>query len=97
MPRPRILLLDEPSAGLSPAKATELFDTVADIRDRDGVSVLLVEQNARQAMAISDTAVVLVQGRVALAGTASDLATDPQVRELYLGGLPVSSNSEAQQ
>src|SRR5690606_23331842 len=60
MPRPRILLLDEPSAGLSPAKVSELFETIADIRDHDKVTVLIVEQNAAQALAISDVGVVLV-------------------------------------
>ena len=95
MPRPRILLLDEPSAGLSPAKVSELFETIADIRDHDKVTVLIVEQNAAQALAISDVGVVLVTGRVALRDQADALMTNPQVRELYLGGLPADLPAEA--
>jgi branched-chain amino acid transport system ATP-binding protein len=88
MPRPRTLLLDEPSAGLSPAKVTELFDAIAEIRDREGVTVLLVEQNAVQSLAISDKGFLLVQGKVVMADTAGRLLSDPHVSELYLGGLP---------
>jgi len=90
MPRPELLLLDEPSAGLSPAKVTELFDTIVDIRAREDVTVLCVEQNAVQSLAVSDRGIVLVQGQIALEGAAHDLLTDPQVSELYLGGLPAS-------
>lgn len=90
MPRPEVLLLDEPSAGLSPAKVTELFDTIVDIRAREDVTVLCVEQNAVQSLAVSDRGIVLVQGQIALEGAAHDLLTDPQVNELYLGGLPAS-------
>lgn len=90
MPRPEVLLLDEPSAGLSPAKVTELFDTIVDIRAREDVTVLCVEQNAVQSLAVSDRGVVLVQGQIALEGPAHELLTDPQVSELYLGGLPPS-------
>lgn len=88
MPRPRILLLDEPSAGLSPTRVAELFDTIAEIREHDQVTVLIVEQNAVQALGISDVGVVLIQGRVAMRDTARRLLDDPKVRELYLGGLP---------
>ncbi|MGY1917143.1 ABC transporter ATP-binding protein [Blastococcus sp. SYSU DS0973] len=95
MPRPDVLLLDEPSAGLSPAKVTELFDTIVDIRARERVTVLCVEQNAVQSLAVSDRGLVLVQGQVALQGTAADLLQDPQVSELYLGGLPAAT-SDAQ-
>lgn len=91
MPRPDVLLLDEPSAGLSPAKVTELFDTIVAIRDREDVTVLCVEQNAVQSLAVSDRGMVLVQGQVALEGTARELLLDPQVSELYLGGLPASA------
>jgi branched-chain amino acid transport system ATP-binding protein len=91
MPRPDVLLLDEPSAGLSPAKVTELFDTIVDIRARENVTVLCVEQNAVQSLAVSDRGLVLVQGQVALEGRAHDLLLDPQVSELYLGGLPAST------
>lgn len=88
MPRPRTLLLDEPSAGLSPAKVTELFDAIAEIREQDEVTVLIVEQNAVQALAISDSGIVLIQGQVALRDTAPNLLIDPKISELYLGGLP---------
>jgi branched-chain amino acid transport system ATP-binding protein len=91
MPRPEVLLLDEPSAGLSPAKVTELFDTIVDVRAREEVTVLCVEQNAVQSLAISDRGIVLVQGQIALEGPAAQLLVDPQVSELYLGGLPVST------
>lgn len=93
MPRPRLLLLDEPSAGLSPAMVTELFDTVADIRRQDAVTVLLVEQNATQALAISDRGVVLTRGRVAMQDRATTLLTDPHVAELYLGEVSTSDSS----
>lgn len=91
MPRPDVLLLDEPSAGLSPAKVTELFDTIVAIREEEDVTVLCVEQNAVQSLAVSDRGLVLVQGQVALEGPARQLMHDPQVSELYLGGLPAST------
>ena len=88
MTRPRCLLLDEPSAGLSPLMLEKLFETLAEIRARDGVTVLVVEQNAAQSLAVSDRGLVLVLGRVALEGAASSLLDDPRVSELYLGGAP---------
>lgn len=91
MPGPDVLLLDEPSAGLSPAKVTELFDTVVGIRDQENITVLCVEQNAVQSLAVSDRGIVLVQGQVALEGRAQDLLLDSQVSELYLGGLPADT------
>jgi branched-chain amino acid transport system ATP-binding protein len=91
MPRPDVLLLDEPSAGLSPAKVTELFDTIVDIRAQEDVTVLCVEQNAVQSLAVSDRGIVLVQGQVALQGPAQELLLDSQVSELYLGGLPAAT------
>jgi branched-chain amino acid transport system ATP-binding protein len=91
MPRPEVLLLDEPSAGLAPAKVTELFDTIVEIRAEQHVTVLCVEQNAVQSLAVSDRGVVLVQGRIALAGPAAELLDNAQVREMYLGGLPSSA------
>lgn len=94
MPRPDVLLLDEPSAGLSPAKVTELFDAVVGIRAQENVTVLCVEQNAVQSLAISDRGIVLVQGQVALEGPARQLIADPQVSELYLGGLPTATGPE---
>lgn len=86
MARPRLLLLDEPSAGLSPKMLIEVFQAVMDIRAKEQVTVLMVEQNALEALRISDRAYVLAMGAVALTGHAKSLMDDPQVRELYLGG-----------
>ncbi len=82
---PRLLLLDEPSAGLSPKMVADLFRKLAEIRDA-GVSIVLVEQNVRAALAIADRLYVLVEGRNRLQGTAGDLAADPIIAALYLGG-----------
>lgn len=86
MPRPRLLLLDEPSAGLSPKVLLEVFDAICTVRDKEQVTILMVEQNAVEALRISDRAYVLSMGTVALSGKAGELMHDPQVRELYLGG-----------
>ncbi len=83
MARPRLLLLDEPSLGLSPTACTQVFDLMARIRER-GVAMLVVEQNAAQALDFSSRAVVLELGRVVLEGTAAQLKNDPQVRKAYL-------------
>ncbi|MEO9191269.1 MAG: ABC transporter ATP-binding protein [Acetobacteraceae bacterium] len=85
MVAPRLLLLDEPSAGLSPAAAEALFDTIADIH-RAGTSVVMVEQNAREALMIADRGVVLVDGRTVRQGPARAMAEDTEVRRLFLGG-----------
>jgi branched-chain amino acid transport system ATP-binding protein len=84
MSRPRLLLLDEPSLGLAPLIVREIFQVVVGLRRR-GVSILLVEQNARAALQIADDAYVLETGEVSLAGTAQALASDPRVIESYLG------------
>ncbi|MCX5589972.1 ABC transporter ATP-binding protein [Alcaligenes endophyticus] len=86
MPRPQILLLDEPSAGLSPKVLHEVFDAIVQIRDQEDVTILMVEQNAMEAMRISDRAYILSQGTVALTGYTKELLHDPKVRELYMGG-----------
>jgi branched-chain amino acid transport system ATP-binding protein len=83
--RPSILLLDEPSMGLAPLLVRQIFDTVAQIH-REGATILLVEQNARLALQISDHAYVLERGRIALEGPSADLAADPRVQAAYLGG-----------
>jgi branched-chain amino acid transport system ATP-binding protein len=83
--RPRMLLLDEPSMGLAPRMVRQVFRWIRDIRD-DGVTVLLVEQNARGALAVADNAYVLDTGRIVLSGPASKLAADPRVQHAYLGG-----------
>jgi branched-chain amino acid transport system ATP-binding protein len=82
---PEVLMLDEPSAGLSPKLVEVVFEKLVEIR-ATGVSILLVEQNARAALAIADRAAVLVEGRNAHEGAAKTLADDPIVASLYLGG-----------
>jgi branched-chain amino acid transport system ATP-binding protein/neutral amino acid transport system ATP-binding protein len=85
MVQPRLLLLDEPSAGLSPVAADSLFDSIVAIH-REGTAICMVEQNAHEALQIADRAAVLVDGRVARIGPAAELAADPTVRRLFLGG-----------
>ncbi len=84
MSRPRLLLLDEPSLGLAPIIVREILEVVVELRRR-GVSILLVEQNARAALQVADDGYVLETGEVALAGPASALAADPRVAATYLG------------
>jgi len=86
MMRPSVLLLDEPSAGLSPAYQDEVFIRCRQI-NRTGVSIVMVEQNARRCLQICDRAFVLDQGRNAYSGTGAELLNDPKVIELYLGTL----------
>jgi branched-chain amino acid transport system ATP-binding protein len=85
MRRPTMLLLDEPSLGLAPKLVRLIFDLVARIRET-GVSLLIVEQNARAALKVADRAAVMEGGRIVLAGTAAELANDPRIVEAYLGG-----------
>jgi branched-chain amino acid transport system ATP-binding protein len=85
MLRPRIIVLDEPSMGLAPKLVRAIFGMIADICNA-GTSILLVEQNARQALRIAHRAYVLESGHIALAGPARDLAQDSRVRAAYLGG-----------
>lgn len=85
MTSPTTLLLDEPSAGLSPAMMDSMFDAVRATRDLHGVTVFLVEQNAVQSLEISDFGVVLVAGELAMHGPAQDILADPTVGRLYLG------------
>jgi branched-chain amino acid transport system ATP-binding protein len=85
MNAPDLLLLDEPTAGLSPRAAEELFGTVLAL-NRSGVAILMVEQNALEALAVATRAYVLVQGRAEREGRGDELATDPTVRDLFLGG-----------
>ena len=84
MARPRLLMLDEPSLGLAPRIVRDILRTVAELR-RDGVAVLLVEQNARAALQIADWGCVLENGRIVLAGSAASLVHNPRVVESYLG------------
>jgi branched-chain amino acid transport system ATP-binding protein len=85
MLRPRLLLLDEPSIGLAPQVVQEIFEIIAELNRTDGVSILLAEQNARLALGYASHAYVLENGRVALSGSASELAGRDDVRNLYLG------------
>ena len=81
---PSVLILDEPSAGLSPKIVFEVFERLKAI-NRGGVTTVLVEQNVKAALAIADRALILVEGQVAHEGAAATLADDPIVAELYLG------------
>ena len=84
MARPRLLMLDEPSLGLAPLIVREIFHVIADLR-RTGVSILLVEQNARAALQVADYGYVLETGEIAVEGRSSELAENPRVIETYLG------------
>ena len=88
MSEPRLLLLDEPTAGLSPAYLERIFDLLLDIRSA-GVTILMVEQNARQALQIADHGHVLVTGRNFASGTAKQLLADENVRRAFLGGVAI--------
>jgi len=85
MTRPKVLMLDEPTAGVSPIVMDELFDRIIEVA-RTGLPVLMVEQNARQALEIADKGYVLVQGQNAHTGTGKALLADPDVRQSFLGG-----------
>ena len=85
MTQPSVLMLDEPTAGVSPIVMDELFDRIIEVA-RTGISILMVEQNARQALEIADTGYVLVQGRNSHTGTGKELLADPEVRRTFLGG-----------
>jgi branched-chain amino acid transport system ATP-binding protein len=84
MASPRLLLLDEPSMGLSPVLVERIFETIAGI-NRQGMTILLVEQNAAMALAVAHRGYVLETGAIALHGTAAELAQNPDVRRAYLG------------
>ncbi|MCW2877677.1 MAG: transporter related protein [Sphaerisporangium sp.] len=85
MSKPKVLLLDEPSMGLAPMLVAQIFSIIKEINNR-GTTVLLVEQNAQQALQLAHRAYVLETGRVVKSAPAADLLDDPQVREAYLGG-----------
>ena len=90
--RPQMLLLDEPSAGLSPAAIDVVFDKLVEIR-ASGIGIVMVEQNARRALALSDRGYVLDMGRNAYTGTGKGLLDDPRVVELYLGASSATASS----
>jgi branched-chain amino acid transport system ATP-binding protein/neutral amino acid transport system ATP-binding protein len=85
MAAPRLMLVDEPSAGLSPAATLELFDLIKGL-NREGMTIVMVEQNALDALEIADRGYLLVDGGNARDGRASDLAADSDVRRAFLGG-----------
>ncbi|MFN3952821.1 MAG: ABC transporter ATP-binding protein [Pararhodobacter sp.] len=85
MTKPSVLMLDEPTAGVSPIVMDELFDRIIEVA-RTGISILMVEQNARQALEIADKGYVLVQGRNRFTDTGQALLADPEVRKSFLGG-----------
>ena len=82
---PKLMLIDEPSIGLAPLVVRRVFEELIQLRD-SGVTILMVEQNARSALAISDDALVLEQGRLALSGPAAEILDDPRIGTLFLGG-----------
>ena len=85
MGAPKLLLLDEPSMGLAPVLVDVIFETITEIR-KQGITILLIEQNASAALEVADRAYVLESGKITLSGKASDLANDPEVTKAYLGG-----------
>ena len=84
MLQPKLLLLDEPSLGLSPLLVQEIFDTIKELH-RSGVTILLVEQNINEALRIADYGYVLTSGKIFLSGTYEELRREEKVREMYLG------------
>jgi neutral amino acid transport system ATP-binding protein len=94
MPEPHVLLLDEPSAGLAPAFVEQIFDQVGEI-NRAGVTIVMVEQNARRALSMSDRGYVLDLGQNKFEGSGREVLDDPKVAELYLGGTARIDRAEA--
>ena len=84
MTNPKILLMDEPSMGLSPILVNEIFTIIEQLHE-SGITILLVEQNAKKALAVSDRAYVLETGTISMSGSAKELAEDDRVRKAYLG------------
>ena len=86
MSRPRLLLLDEPSLGLAPLIVKQIFDIIADLNERTGLTVLLVEQNAFHALRLADRGYVMVNGQITMSGTGRELLEKPEIRSAYLEG-----------
>jgi branched-chain amino acid transport system ATP-binding protein len=86
MSRPRLLLLDEPSLGLAPLVVKQIFDIIADLNERTGLTVLLVEQNAFHALRLADRGYVMVNGAITMSGTGRELLDRPEIRAAYLEG-----------
>ena len=93
MGNPDLMLLDEPSMGLSPILVEQIFDIIVDINSQ-GTSILLVEQNAQMALAVADRGYVLETGEIVLTGSGLDLLNDPKVRAAYLGGESDAAENE---
>jgi len=89
MGNPKLLLLDEPSLGLAPKITSEIFQIILDLTKQKEMGVLLVEQNAKKALEISDRGYVIVNGKIALSGSSDELKNNPEVQKLYLGGKNV--------
>jgi len=94
MLRPRLMILDEPSLGLAPMTARSVFETIVRLRNEAGITILMVEQNARSGLAISDRGYVLELGRERLEGRANALLDDPRIAQLYLGGTTMEANGQ---
>jgi branched-chain amino acid transport system ATP-binding protein len=90
--KPKLMLIDEPSIGLSPLMVQEVFSIMLALRD-SGVSILLIEQNAKQALQVSDRALVLEQGQTRIEDTAANVLADPRVAQLFLGGGMQADNA----
>jgi branched-chain amino acid transport system ATP-binding protein len=86
MSRPRLLLLDEPSLGLAPLVVRQIFAAIRELNEKEGLTVLLVEQNANQALRLAHRGYVLVTGRITMSGTGAELLARPEIRDAYLGG-----------
>jgi branched-chain amino acid transport system ATP-binding protein len=86
MSRPRLLLLDEPSLGLAPLIARQIFEAIRTLNRQDGLTVLIVEQNANHALKLAHRAYVLVNGLITLSGTGAELLQRPEIRAAYLEG-----------
>ena len=84
MSKPKLILMDEPSMGLSPIFVNEIFDMIVKLHE-EGVTILLVEQNANKALRIANRAYVLETGEIRMEGQAKDLLTDPRIKKAYLG------------
>lgn len=86
MSRPRLLLLDEPSLGLAPKLVKQIFEVIREINEQQGMTVLLVEQNAHHALRLAHRGYVMANGRIVISGTGADLLANDQVRAAYLEG-----------
>jgi branched-chain amino acid transport system ATP-binding protein len=86
MSRPRLLLLDEPSLGLAPLVAKQIFDAIRELNRREGLTVFLVEQNAYHALKLAHRGYVMVNGRITLSGSGAELLARPEVKAAYLEG-----------